>query len=158
MASCQFDILTPFPHEFWLLYFQISKILHHSSSVTFLNLSFNSLEAAVAAEKTLHFPLLPRLSTLILIGTKLSWESIWFLLRKTTTLTEIHLSLNDFERVETLNQNYSSEYRAPQIKDGEESPCGSLSSDSGHGSSSDDEDGHTFPHLRRLVGIWESRS
>jgi len=141
---------------------QVSKILNHIPSATFLNLSFNQLNSPLieltSIQNTLHFPILPRLNTLILIGTKITWDSLWLLLKNTTTLQELHLSLNGFEYVSmpmlsmpTMSTGNENETIA--TKSG--SSRLSESTDSGHGSSggSDDEDNPaiSFPSLKRLM-------
>lgn len=143
---------------------QISKIVQHTPSVSFLNLSFNSLTAPVSIpDGSFRFPVLPRLSVLILIGTHVSWDSVWFLLRHCTTLQELHLSLNEFETVDvsgikngmmsaiTQRNNSTSSSGSNESINLPPSCNRSDSTDSGHGSSSEEDEGCSFPYLRRLM-------
>lgn len=97
---------------------QISKILQYSPSVSFLNLSFNHLSSPLMSscvENSFRFPLLPRLSILILIGTNISWDAIWFILRHANTLQEFHLSLNNFSSVDISKLKKSFQGRKAEI-------------------------------------------
>ncbi|CAG7824154.1 unnamed protein product [Allacma fusca] len=130
---------------------EISKILQYSPSVTFLNLGFNNLSAPLkltCQEKVFRFPPLPRLTVLILIGTNIPWESVWFLLQQASSLQELHLSINNFDKVNlkggssggTVNTNNVTINRST-----------SNSSDSGNESCSDDDNGFSFPHIRKVM-------
>ncbi|ODM92743.1 Tubulin-specific chaperone cofactor E-like protein [Orchesella cincta] len=144
---------------------EISKILQHTPSVSFLNLSFNSLSAHLAAsilESSSRFPVLPRLSVLILIGTHVSWDSVWFLLRHCTTLQELHLSLNEFDVIDVAGiKNGMMSAASTQRHNNGGGPNGLIllppvcnrsdSTDSGNGSSSEEDEGCSFPYLRRLI-------
>jgi len=151
---------------------KISKILQYSPSVSFLNLSFNTLSDSLTStciENSFRFPLLPRLSVLILNGTKLTWDAVWFLLRHANTLQELHLSLNDFSTVDLscitrspgrggirLMSTGSDNTDNEDLMSMDYTSCSppnchrSDSNDSGQGSSDEDDPG-CFPYLRRLM-------
>lgn len=132
---------------------EISKILQYSPSVTFLNLGFNNLSSPLklnCPEKGFRFPPLPRLTVLILIGTNISWESVWFLLQQASSLQELHLSLNNFDKVHLYKGSGSGgTVNASNVIINRST---SSSSDSGNESCSDDDNnGFSFPHIRKVM-------
>jgi hypothetical protein len=81
------------------------RILKCAPCLKFLNLSFNDL----TSEPISQFPnSLTSLSTLILIGTNISWKSVHSFLSAATNLKDLHLSKNSFDRVE-LSPNSNEE-------------------------------------------------
>ena len=136
------------------MFWQISKILQYSPSVTFLNLSFNKLSSPLklsSAEKNFRFPLLPRLTVLILIGTNVSWDSVWLLLRQAGSLQELHLSINNYDKVDLKGNNGGAAVEDDSSSSSVRRQSSNSSSDSGNESCSDDDNGYSFPHIRKLM-------
>lgn len=76
---------------------EVFSILSQMPRVEFVNLSLNLLSGPV--ERPPGFAL-TRLRSLVLNNTRLDWESVETLINSLDTLEELHLSLNDYHKVQ----------------------------------------------------------
>jgi len=84
---------------------EILCILRHMPQLKFANLSFNLLSDSLQDKLCDNFPLL---TNLVLNNTQIDWPSVRHLLNILPSLEELHLSLNNFNRVE-LDDDLSDE-------------------------------------------------
>lgn len=87
---------------------QIFSITKEMPFLKFLNLSENDLSKVEIDQ--VNAVQLPSVRSLVLNNTGISWKAVALLLDCMPCLQELHLSLNNYRNVDSINQNY------PQIK------------------------------------------
>ncbi|CAL8109764.1 unnamed protein product [Orchesella dallaii] len=87
---------------------EVGKILEYAPKAVHFNLGFNDLSSSSIPASS-QFPVVDSLTCLILVGTNIKWQTVWFLLQHAKNISELHLSLNGFDQIQLCDAEPSND-------------------------------------------------